>query len=343
VLPPPSPADEPAGNELWFSTAGLVVGFLLEPLAAPLLPVLLAASSWPMLKRAYHSLTVDGKLNVDTLDVAATALLVVQGQLPMATFMVFLINIADYIRDLTILQSRKAIEEVLAYQHNAAWVIRDGQKIRVPVIEIQIGEMVVIYPGERITVDGIVESGRAMVDQAALTGESLPVEKNAGDPVYAATVIREGELYVHSDQIGDETEAARIVKLVESVPARETRIQNYAVKWANDLVPYSFGLAGVAVGIGGGLPGAAAVLIVDYGTGIRIAAPTTVLSSMTKGIRRGILIKGGRHLENLAEVDAIVFDKTGTLTTGRPDVVDILPHCSGSMKKDTGLSPLGSP
>jgi Cu2+-exporting ATPase len=325
VLPPPSPADEPAGNELWYSTVGLAIGILAEPLAAPVLPVILLASAWPMLKRTYHSLTVDKKLNVDVLDASAASLLVVQGNLPMAMFMIFLINIADYIRDLTMMQSKKAIEEVLAYQTNEAWVIRNGRKVKVPVSEVQLGELVVVYPGERITIDGVVQSGMALVDQATLTGESLPVEKNSGDPVYAATVVREGEITVQAESIGNETEAARIVRLVEDAPARETKIQNYAVKWANDIVPYSFMLGGVGAMAGGGLQGAAAVLIIDYGTGIRIAAPTTVLSSMTKSIRKGILIKGGRHLENLSEVNAIVFDKTGTLTCGHPDVIDVIP------------------
>ncbi len=326
---------EESGPELWYSSTGIAIALFVEPLAAIAVPVLLLASAMPMLKRAYRSIAVDGKLNVDVLDASATTLLTVQGALPMATGMVFLINVADYIRDLTVLQSKKAIEEVLAYQRNLAWVIRNGQTIQIPVGEIQKGETVVVYPGERISVDGTVQSGKALVDQATLTGESMPVEKNPGDPVFAATVLREGELYVQADQIGDETEAARIVRLVEGVPARETKIQNYAVKWANDLVPYSFGLGAVGAVIGGGLQGAAAVLIVDYGTGIRIAAPTTVLSSMTKAIRHGILIKGGRHMENLAEVDAVVFDKTGTLTLGNPDVVDI--YALGAFSRDEVL------
>lgn len=315
---------EVSGNELWYSSAGIGLAILAEPLL-PLLPVLLLASALPMLQRAYVSVADDGKLNVDVLDASATALLVVQGNFPMALFMVWLINVADYIRDLTMMQSQKAIEEILGYQNIEAWVVRDGQKVRVAVAEIRLGETVVVYTGERITVDGTVISGRAMVDQAALTGESVPIEKEEGAKVYAATVVREGKLYVRAERIGNETEAAQIVRLVGEAPARETKIQNYAVKWANDLVPYSFIGGGVGALLGGGLPGAAAVLIVDYGTGIRIAAPTTVLSAMTKAIRNGILIKGGRHLENLAEVDAVVFDKTGTLTTGHPDILDVVP------------------
>ena len=239
--------------------------------------------------------------------------------------MVWLINVADWIRDLTMMQSKKAIEEILGYQNIEAWVVRDGQKVRVSVAEVQIGETVVVYPGERIAVDGTVLSGKALVDQAALTGESLPVEKEEGALVYAATVVREGKIYICAERIGNATEAAQILRLVEAAPARETKIQNYAVKWANDLVPYSFVGSAIGAVMGGGLQGAAAVLVVDYGTGIRIAAPTTVLSAMTKAIRNGILIKGGRALENLAEVDAVVFDKTGTLTTGHPDILRVVP------------------
>lgn len=317
------PTDE-AGNELWYSSAGICLVFLVEPLVLPLVPLLLLASALPMLKRAYRSLSEDGKLNVDVLDASATSLLVMQGTFPMAIFMVWLINVADWIRDLTMMQSKKAIEEILGYQNIEAWVVRDGQKVRVSVAEVQLGETVVVYPGERIAVDGTVLSGKALVDQAALTGESLPVEKEEGAPVYAATVVREGKLYICAERIGNATEAAQILRLVEAAPARETKIQNYAVKWANDLVPYSFVGGAIGAVMGGGLQGAAAVLVVDYGTGIRIAAPTTVLSAMTKAIRNGILIKGGRHLESLAEVDAVVFDKTGTLTTGHPDILDVV-------------------
>src|SRR5262249_31948415 len=188
-----------------------------------------------------------------------------------------------------------------------------------------------------------VEHGKAMVDQATLTGESLPVEKGEGDEVFASTVVREGKLYIRAERIGDATEAAQIVRLVEEAPARETKIQNYAIKWANDLVPYSFLGAGIASGVGGGLQAAAAVLIVDYGTGIRIAAPTVVLSAMTKAIRHGILIKGGRHLETLAEVDAIVFDKTGTLTAGQPDVIDVGPTNGAARNQELTLAAPAEP
>jgi Cu2+-exporting ATPase len=331
-------SSDEAGDELWYSSAGIGLVLLVEPFVAPLVPLLLFASALPMLKRAHRSLSEDGKLNVDVLDASATSLLVVQGNFPMAIFMVWLINVADWVRDLTMMRSKKAIEDILGYQNIEAWVVRDGLKMRVIVAEVQLGETVVTYPGERIAVDGMVLSGKALVDQASLTGESVPVEKEEGSLVYAATVVREGKLYIRAERIGSETEAAQILRLVEAAPARETKIQNYAVKWANDLVPYSFVGGAIGAVMGGGLQGAAAVLIIDYGTGIRIAAPTTVLSAMTKAIRNGILIKGGRPLESLAEVDAVVFDKTGTLTTGNPDVLDVVPVNSSTADEVLALA-----
>ncbi len=287
---------------------------------------LLIGSAWPIFTRAFETLFQQNRLNVDVLDAAATTLLTVQGQWLTAAFMVWLVNLADYIRDSTMEQSRRAISAVLDYQHNHAWVQRGDQKVQVPVDDIQVGETVVVYTGERIPVDGTVVSEEASVDQQMLTGESMPVQKRAGDRVYAATVVRDGKLYLRAERVGADTEAAQIVRLVQEAPARDTRIQNYAEQWANDLVPWSFLGAGASALFTGALNQAAAILIIDYGTGIRVAAPTTVLATMTKAARHGILIKGGRHLERLSEVDAIVFDKTGTLTLGSPEIVRVLAY-----------------
>jgi Cu2+-exporting ATPase len=279
-----------------------------------------------MFSRAFEALTHRGKLNVDVLDASAAAVLSLQGDLGTAAFMVWLVNLANYMRDITVQQSRRAISEVLDYRSYKTWVVRQGKKIQVTADQVQVGEIVVVYPGERIPVDGTLISGRATVDQQMLTGESLPVEKGEGDRVYAATVVRDGKLYMRAEQVGEETEAAKIVRLVEDAPARETRMQNYAERWADDLVPYSFVAAGSSVILAGNMNRAAPLLIVDYGTGIRVAAPTTVLAAITRAARRGILIKGGRYLERLADVGVLVFDKTGTLTMGAPEVVEVIPY-----------------
>jgi Cu2+-exporting ATPase len=182
-------------------------------------------------------------------------------------------------------------------------------------------------------VDGIVVGGFGLVEQKILTGESMPVEKSPGAKVYAGTVVSEGKVYVRATGVGRQTTAAKIVQLVRHAPVRETRIQNYAEAFADRVVPWSFLAAGGAFLTGGGAESAAALLIIDYGTGIRMAAPTTVLASITKAARQGILIKGGGALERLADVDAVVFDKTGTLTLGRPEVVDIIPHGSAGVEE----------
>lgn len=322
--------------ELSLSSVGVTLGFLCEPLAPMIVPWLLAGSALPMLKRAYEAVATEGRLTVDVLDASATALLGFQGQFTMATFMVWLINLGDYIRDATVSQARVAVESVLSYQESFAWVVRGRRKIRIPVPHIRVGDTVIAYPGDRIPVDGIVLSGKAAVDQRALTGESMPLNKEAGAQVYAATVIHDGKLYIRTSHVGGDTEAAKIVRLIEGAPAHETAIQNYAERWANDLVPYSFMGAGVRGLFANGARSAASVLVIDYGTGIRIAAPTAVLATMTKAVRQGILFKGGRALEQLAAVDAVVLDKTGTLTTGQPEISNVLAY--GSHDRDTVLA-----
>jgi len=327
--------EEVAGPELWFSSVGIGIALLVEPLA-PLVPLLLV-SALPMLTRAYRSIADNGQVNIDVLDATATSLLVVQGNFPIAIYLVWAINVGDWIRSLTMMKAKEAImtsvEEILGHRNIEAWVVRGGQTIRVSVEQIQLGETVVIYPGERIAVDGTVLIGRGLVDQAELTGKSVLVEKEEGSSVSATMVVRGGTLYIRAERIGTETEAAQILRLVEAAPTGETKIQDYAVKWANDLVPFSFAGGGVNAVLDGGLQGAASVLIADYGTGIRISAPIAVLSAMSKAIRNGILIKGGRYLENLAEVDAVVFDKTGTLTTEHPDLLEVVP-CASSMAEE---------
>jgi Cu2+-exporting ATPase len=332
--PPPRQAEDSsvmAWLPLALSSAAVALGALAE---ASIAPWLVAGAAVPIFMRAFEAITQRGKLNVDVLDAAATAVLAVQGQIQTAAVMVWLVSLGDVIRDLTMQRSRRAIEELFDGRTQFAWVVRDGEKMRVRVEEIRDGDQVVVYPGELIPVDGMVVSGRATVDQQILTGESMPVERDVGDQVFAATVVRDGKLYLSATQVGRETMAAKVVQLVQQAPVRETRIQNYAEQFADRLVPWSFSGAGGAFVLSGDVNRAAALLIVDYGTGIRVAAPTTVLASMTKAARQGILIKGGRHLERLAEVDAIVFDKTGTLTLGTPEVVEVLPYREEEMSTE---------
>ncbi|TMQ03279.1 MAG: HAD family hydrolase, partial [Deltaproteobacteria bacterium] len=174
-----------------------------------------------------------------------------------------------------------------------------------------------------IPVDGVVERGIAMVDQKMLTGESRPVRKEKGSDVLAGTALVDGKLYVVATAVADATRAGWIIRALDEVPAQDTRAAAYANRVADGLVGPTFALAGLSLLVSGSLRGAASILIVDFATGIRLSAPTTIMATLTRAAADGVLIKSGRALEQLAAVDAILFDKTGTLTLGDPAVSDV--------------------
>ncbi|MFB6279957.1 MAG: heavy metal translocating P-type ATPase [Salinibacter sp.] len=328
--PPEAPRFDRSGLEFALSSAAVATGFFFQPWTVPLVPLMLAPSVQSMFARAYDALTRRKTLNVDVLDSAATSLMIGQGQLFSAAFMVWLVDLGDYIRYRTMERSKRAIGEMLELEEQQAWVVRNGTKERVPIEALEEGDEIVVYTGGRIPADGIVTRGKAAVDEQALTGESQPVEKAEGDTVYAATAVRDGKIYITAERMGTDTEAAQIVRLIQEAPGSDTRMQDAAEKRADRLVPVSLGGAGALLLLTGDASRAASFLIIDYGTGIRVAAPTTVLASMTKAARQGILIKNGRALETLPQVDAVVFDKTGTLTTGDQQVERVFGYGVGT-------------
>src|SRR5208337_3496747 len=184
----------------------------------------------------------------------------------------------------------------------------------------------VVYPGEMIPVDGEVVDGDAMIDQKTITGEGLPVSRGKGETVFAATALREGQITLRATRVGVDTVAGQIAKLVDSAPIGDTRMQNHAERLADRLVVPTLALASGAAFLSRDFNRFLSLVIVDYGTGIRVAAPTAMLASTTHAAKAGIIAKSGRHMERLAEVDTIVFDKTGTLTQGTPAVVDVLSY-----------------
>jgi heavy metal translocating P-type ATPase len=307
--------------------SGLAAGLGLA--GVPLLPWgLVVGAAIPIAVRAVVTIVRKRKLNVDVLDTAAISVMAVQGQVTGVAVMLCLIWLGDLIRDLTMQRAKAALEEPFTGSFRSCWILRDGKKIRANVEDLLEGEQVVVYPGELIPVDGTVVEGRAAVDQKILTGESMPVDKGNGDEVFAATAVADGKLRILPEKIGEQTAAARIIQFVRDAPIRETRIQNYAEEMASRIAPWSLVGGGLSLALGD-LNRASSLLAVEYGTGIRIAAPTTVMASTTKAARRGILVKGGAYLETLSEIGAVVFDKTGTLTVGTPEVIDVVSFASG--------------
>src|ERR1035438_5960080 len=180
-----------------------------------------------------------------------------------------------------------------------AWVLRDEVVVAVPVSALEVGDTVVVHSGEMIPVDGEVLTGHGTIDQKTITGESLPVLRSEGEAVYAATGLREGYIAIRATRVGSMTTAAQIVKLIESAPVGETRMQNHAERFADRLVVPTLGLATATAALARDINRFTSIVIVDYGTGIRVAAPTSVLASMTHAARQGIVIKSGAHLEKL--------------------------------------------
>jgi heavy metal translocating P-type ATPase len=287
---------------------------------------LAAYSSISSLNRATQAICEEHRLNVDVLDSLAIAISAAQGRTVTMAFMAWLIALGDWIRDRTAARSRRSLLGMLDYQRRRAWVLRGSDKILLPVKEIEPGDTVVVYAGEMVPVDGVVISGIASVDQSTITGEAMPVEKHPEDRLYAASVVYEGKLYLKAECRAQDALAAQIVKMVESSPVGETRMQNYAEKFADRLVAPTIALAGLSYLLTRNLDLMLSILIIDFGTGIRVAAPTTVLASISAAAGRGVLIRGGNRMERLARIDAVVFDKTGTLTRGTPEITGVLSY-----------------
>jgi len=307
-------------------TLSLAMAFSANPLVHLVNMPLMLWNAYPIALRAWRVWRREGRLNVDFLDVLAITASLLQGNPVAGALVTWLIKLGDWIRDLTAAGSRRAIRELLEFQAKNAWVMRDGAVVSVPASELQVGDAVVIYPGEMISVDGEIIDGRALIDQKTITGEGLPVTRGAGEQVFAATVIRDGQLTVRATRVGAQTTAGQIAELVESAPLGDTRMQNHAERLADRLVLPTLALASGTAALTADFNRFLSLVIVDYGTGIRVAAPTAMLASMMHAARSGIVIKSGRHMERLAEVDAIVFDKTGTLTHGKPAVLDVITY-----------------
>src|SRR6516162_3988267 len=307
-------------------TVSVALALSANPIVTAVNLPLMLWNAYPIALRAWRVWQRERRLNVDFLDTLAVVASLLQGN-PMAGAVVtWLIKLGDWIRDLTAAGSRRAIRELLEFQAKTAHVIRDGVVVSIPSCELAVGDHVVVYPGDMIPVDGEIITGRALIDQKSITGEGLPVTRGTGEAAFAATVIRDGQLTIRASRVGADTTAGQIVRLVESAPIGDTRMQNHAERLADRLVVPELVLATGTAVLSADFNRFLSLVIVDYGTGIRVAAPTAVLASMTRAARAGIVIKSGRHLERLAEIDTVVFDKTGTLTYGTPAVLDVLTY-----------------
>jgi Cd2+/Zn2+-exporting ATPase/Cu+-exporting ATPase len=250
-----------------------------------------------------------------------------------AAVIVFFMRLADFIEGYTTERSREAIKELLKLAPQTAHVERDGVELELAVDAVRRGDIVFVKPGERIPVDGRVLDGYATVNQAPITGESVPVEKAAGAEVFAASICDRGALRLRTDRVGADTTFGQILRLVEQAEASKAPVQRFADRFTAYYIPVVLGVAVATYLVGGGAAAAVATVLVACSCAIAMATPITVLAAVGNAARRGIVIKGGRYLEALARVDTVVLDKTGTITVGRPAVTHVEP-LDGSSKAD---------
>lgn len=324
---PPISGREDRGRRLALPAAivgvaglGRVLGFVLP---GPVGAAAVLIASVPIARRAAHSVTVDRRLNLDVLDITAILLTTLRGSLLAPLSVIGLVEVGEVIRERTARVSRRELLDLLDSIAETVWVERGGQRTQIAVEQVSRGEVIAVYPGDRIPVDGHVVEGRALVDEHQLTGEPMPVLHEEGEVVYASTLIRDGHLHIAVEQVGGETRAGRIVQLMRDAPVHDTRIETYAGRLADRVVLPSFLLAAGVLVITRNPTRAASILITDFATGIRVSVPTAVLATMTSAAQAGVVIRSGRALEQLAGVDTVVFDKTGTITRGNPAVTGV--------------------
>ncbi len=283
---------------------------------------------YPFLRGALRSLR-SGRAGTDALVTAATVASLVLRENVVALTVLWLLNIGEYLQDLTLRRTRRAISDLLRGTADTAWVLiadgeQQGTEVQVPVDTLQIGDDVVVYDHVAIPVDGEVVDGEAVVDQSAITGETLPVSIVAGSAVHAGSVVLRGRLVIRARAVGNQTTIGRIISRVEEAQHDRAPIQTVGENFSRRFVPISFIVSAVTLALTGDVRRAMTMLLIACPCAVGLSTPTVISAAIGNGARRGILIKGGSHLEQAGRVDAIVFDKTGTLTVGRPVVTNII-------------------
>ncbi|MCU0569087.1 MAG: heavy metal translocating P-type ATPase [Oculatellaceae cyanobacterium Prado106] len=296
--------------------------FLL-PIPALLVGTAVLAASLPFVQRVVEMTVTRQQLDTDLLDILWLGLYTLKGDFVAPALMVSLIETGDALRDITARASERQVVDLLSGIDQQVRVERDGQEVRVPLTEVQRGDRIIVYAGEIIPVSGRVLRGTAVIDEHKLTGESSLVSRSEGQVVHASTQMVEGKLCILTKRIGENTRVGLTVKLLRSAPIYDTRVQDYSTQVSNAVTGPSLILGGLIFLFTRDISRALAPLHLDFGYGIRIAVPSSILSALTYAARHGIYIRSGRALEMLAKVDTVVFDKTGTLTQGNAEVVGI--------------------
>jgi len=284
-------------------------------------------TGYPFVKGAVGALAGNRTAGTDALVTAATFASLLLRENVVALTVLWLLNIGEWLQTLTLRRTRRAISALLAGTETTAWVLIPGEpdvERQVDLAQLRVGDLVVVHEQATIAVDGEVVEGTGVVDQAAITGEPLPASVAAGDAVHAGSVNLRGRLVVRASATGPDTAIGRIIARVEQAQDDRAPIQTVGENFSRRFVPASFALATLTWLVTRDVRRAMTMLLVACPCAVGLSTPTAVSAAIGNGASRGVLIKGGAHLEAAGRVDAVVFDKTGTLTLGRPVVTNIV-------------------
>lgn len=272
------------------------------------------------IKNGIMGLVRDHQANADTLTATAVAASVLAGKPESSLTLLALSNGAEMMTEYAAEKARRQISGLLKLDQRDVWLVENGHERKVPVESLKRGDLIAVHLGEKICVDGSVVSGNAAINQASITGESNPAIKQEKSPVYAGSVIEAGDLVIRVEKVGADTSLAQIIHLVEEAQTRRAPVQNFADKMANLLVPISFIGAAIVYGATKDWQRVLNLLFIDFSCGLKLSTATAISAAIGVAARKGILIKGGNYIENLADIDTVVLDKTGTITMGVPQI-----------------------
>ena len=284
---------------------------------------------WPI----FHAAIEDVRQRRMTMELSMTIALLAAlaiGEFFTALVITLFVLVAEVLEGLTVARGRHAIEHLLEFLPKTAWVRRHGTIVVVHAAELRVADEVLVRPGEKIPVDGAVIDGASAVDQAAITGESMPVDKVPGSMVFAGTLNHTGALVVRAERLGHDTTFGRIIEAVERAERVRAPIQRLADRLSAYVVYFAFAAAFFTFGLTQDIRATISVIIVAGACGIAAGTPLAILGAIGRAASRGALVRGGVYLEALSTVNTVVLDKTGTLTTGRPEVIEVLPRSGAS-------------
>lgn len=278
----------------------------------------------PVIKNGFMSIIKNKRPNADTLSSTAIVSSILLGKEKTALTIMMLEEVAELLTAYTMQKTRGAIKDMLSVGENYVWkeISEDNVK-RVPIEEIEKNDIIVVQTGEKISVDGKILRGEALIDQSSITGEYMPIKKVENDTVYAGTIVKNGNISILAEKVGDDRTVSRIIKLVEDANSNKADIQNYADTFSAQLIPLNFILAAIVYGATRNITKAMSMLVIDYSCGIRLSTAVAFSAAINTAAKNGILVKGSNFIEELSKAETVIFDKTGTITEGKPKVQSI--------------------